>query len=279
VDIRECYRILRLPRGATLDDVKSAFRKRAFELHPDLNPGNPQAHAEFQKLNEAYVLLREALGQEPGARPGARPGSKPTADRAEGAARYRAQAEAKAPGQGKAAGNGTGASAGNGAANGAGPAGPRPGAAADGRFFYRKEEVLKNILNDPFARKVFEDIYSQIRRGAPTAAPGVTRSRSLALRWGEREIALDLTFGLWRGLKGWLRRQMDDEQTVRLPAAQLLPGNRLRLQVRRAWSGDPVTVEVPIPPDYVIGRALRLRGLGRKLGPLKGDLYLRLMAL
>ncbi|WP_028586534.1 J domain-containing protein [Desulfocurvus vexinensis] len=270
MDIRECYRILRLHKGASLDDVKSAFRKRAFELHPDLNPGNPQAHAEFQKLNEAYVLLREALAQEPPPRPGARPEAKPTADQAEGAARYRAQAQAKAPG------NGTG----NGAANGAGPAGPRPG--ADGRFFYRKEEVLKNILNDPFARKVFEDIYSQIRRGAPAGAPGapgVTRSRSLALRWGDREMSLDLTFGLWRGLKGWVRRQMDDEQTVRLPAAQLLPGNRLRLQVRRAWSGDPITVEVPIPPDYVIGRALRLRGLGRKLGPLKGDLYLRLMAL
>ena len=270
MDIRECYRILRLHRGASLDDVKSAFRKRAFELHPDLNPGNPQAHAEFQKLNEAYVLLREALAQEPPPRPGARPEAKPTADQAEGAARYRAPAQATAPGNGA------------GAVNGASPSGPRPGAGADGRFFYRKEEVLKNILNDPFARKVFEDIYSQIRRGAPTAAPGpsgVTRRRSLALRWGDREMSLDLTFGLWRGLKGWVRRQMDDEQTVRLPAAQLLPGNRLRLQVRRAWSGDAVTVEVPIPPDYVVGRALRLRGLGRKLGPLKGDLYLRLMAL
>lgn len=268
MDIRECYRILRLPKGATPDDLKSAFRKRAFELHPDLNPGNPQAHTEFQKLNEAYVLLREALGQEPPPRPGA---ARPTAEQAEGAARYRAQAGAQAPGKGAQA---------PGAAPGAAPGqGPRAGAASDGRFFYRKEEVLRNILNDPFARKVFEDIYSQIRQGAPAGAPGVTRSRSLALRWGDREMSLDLTFGLWRGLKGWLRRQMDDEQTVRLPAAQLLPGNRLRLQVRRAWSGDPVTVEVPIPPDYVVGRALRLRGLGRKLGPLKGDLYLRLMAL
>ncbi len=262
MDIRECYRILGLAKGATLGDVKSAFRRRAFELHPDLNPGNPNAQAEFQKLNEAYVLLRQAMADEPQPRAGAGPGA-PTADQAEGAARYRTQAETEAPGRPGA--------------------GPTPGEAkkeAPGpRFRFRKEEVLGNILNDPFARKVFEDIYSQIRRsGARSAAPAPVRSRNLSLRWGGREMSLDLTFGLWRGLKNWVRRQMDDEQTVRLPANQLLPGNRIRLQIRRALSGDPVTVEVPIPPDYVIGRALRLRGLGRKLGPLRGDLYLRLMA-
>ena len=57
-----------------------------------------------------------------------------------------------------------------------------------------------------------------------------------------------------------------------------MPGSRLKIQIRRAWSGQPVSVEVPLPSDYVVGRPLRLKGLGRKLGPLKGDLYLRLLA-
>lgn len=252
-----------------MEEVKSAFRARAFELHPDLNPNNPDAHAKFQEVNEAYVLLKEALVNEPAPRrakqrPAPKPGP-PTADKTEGARRYDQQAKTEAPGR-------------------PGAASPRPGpkreATPGARFTYKKEDVLKNILNDPFARKVFEDIYSQIRKGGAAArnAPQVVKRRSLSMHWGSKELKLDLSRGVLGGIKHWLSRQMDDEQTVTLQAGQLMPGNIIRLTIRRAWSGNPVTVEVPIPTDYVIGRPLRLRGLGRKLGPLTGDLYLRLMA-
>ena len=44
-------------------------------------------------------------------------------------------------------------------------AGARPG--RSDAFFSRQEEVLKDILSDPFARQVFEDIFSRLKRGAP----------------------------------------------------------------------------------------------------------------
>ena len=53
---KDCYVILGLCEGASLEDVKKAYRKRAFELHPDLNPSD-QASKQFQALNEAYVLM------------------------------------------------------------------------------------------------------------------------------------------------------------------------------------------------------------------------------
>jgi molecular chaperone DnaJ len=48
--------------------------------------------------------------------------------------------------------------------------------------------------------------------------------------------------------------------------------------VSARFSGLPRTVEITLPPDFVVGRPIRLKGLGRKLGPFTGDLYLRILA-
>ena len=37
MNLQECLSILKLDKGASLNDVKSAFRKLAFKYHPDLN--------------------------------------------------------------------------------------------------------------------------------------------------------------------------------------------------------------------------------------------------
>ncbi len=41
LSLKECYEILHLEKGASLEDLKKSYRKRAFELHPDLNPIYP----------------------------------------------------------------------------------------------------------------------------------------------------------------------------------------------------------------------------------------------
>ena len=76
-------------------------------------------------------------------------------------------------------------------------------------------------------------------------------------------------------IKGWVRGQLDSEETVHYPAHALGPGRTLRLTVSARF-GEPKTVEITLPPDFVPGRPIRLKGLGRRLGPWKGDLYLRL---
>jgi len=51
------YDILGVPRNSTDKDIKSAYRRLARKLHPDVNPGDEKAQAEFKKVNEAYEVL------------------------------------------------------------------------------------------------------------------------------------------------------------------------------------------------------------------------------
>lgn len=48
------YEILGLEQGASKDDVKRAYRKKARENHPDLNPGDKDASKRMNEINEAY---------------------------------------------------------------------------------------------------------------------------------------------------------------------------------------------------------------------------------
>ena len=56
---RDYYEILDVPRTATEQDLKSAFRKLAKECHPDRNPGDKEAEQRFKDLNEAYEALKD----------------------------------------------------------------------------------------------------------------------------------------------------------------------------------------------------------------------------
>lgn len=53
------YDLLGVDRSADEKVLKSAFRKKAMQHHPDRNPDNPEAEKEFKKLNEAYEVLKD----------------------------------------------------------------------------------------------------------------------------------------------------------------------------------------------------------------------------
>jgi molecular chaperone DnaJ len=55
---RDYYGILGVPRDATDDDIKRAYRKLARKYHPDVNP-EPEAHEKFKEINTAYEVLSD----------------------------------------------------------------------------------------------------------------------------------------------------------------------------------------------------------------------------
>ncbi len=57
---RDYYDILGVPRGASDDELKKAYRKLAKAHHPDLNAGNKESEAKFKEANEAYAVLSDS---------------------------------------------------------------------------------------------------------------------------------------------------------------------------------------------------------------------------
>lgn len=53
------YDILGISKGASAAEIKKAYRKKAIEFHPDKNPGNHEAEANFKKAAEAYEILSD----------------------------------------------------------------------------------------------------------------------------------------------------------------------------------------------------------------------------
>ncbi len=56
---RDYYEVLGVPRAATDQELKSAYRKLALQFHPDRNPNNPDAEDKFKEASEAYAVLAD----------------------------------------------------------------------------------------------------------------------------------------------------------------------------------------------------------------------------
>lgn len=57
---RDYYEVLGVTKGATAEEIKKAYRKKALQFHPDKNPGDSEAEDKFKEAAEAYEVLSNA---------------------------------------------------------------------------------------------------------------------------------------------------------------------------------------------------------------------------
>ena len=54
---RDLYEVLGVPRDATADQIKHAYRAKVRECHPDTHPNDPDAEQKYKEVNAAFSVL------------------------------------------------------------------------------------------------------------------------------------------------------------------------------------------------------------------------------
>ena len=64
MQLKDYYKILNVGPAATVQQIKKSFRLLALQFHPDKNPGNAYAEAQFREVQEAYEILSDTKKRE-----------------------------------------------------------------------------------------------------------------------------------------------------------------------------------------------------------------------
>src|SRR4051794_32715516 len=60
VEYKDYYRVLGVPRTASAEEIRKAFRSLARQYHPDVAKDKKHAEEKFKEINEAYEVLSDA---------------------------------------------------------------------------------------------------------------------------------------------------------------------------------------------------------------------------
>jgi molecular chaperone DnaJ len=251
----EYYDTLGVPRKASTDDIRKAYRKLARKHHPDLNPGDKSAEERFKNVQEAYDVLSDPKKREMYDQVG-----------------FYSESGFAGAGPG-----------------GPGGRGPQPGMDFDSFDF---SDAFSGAAGGAGRRTEtggggFRDVFSQFfggRGGAHQAQPEPEKG-------GDLEYVMDIDF--WQAIKGTQVRLSITRYDVCGHVAQMAGAMKFNLTCPRCGGTGKLrnacpecggegrvtrteTVETRIPPGARNGSRLRVPGKGNAgtMGAPPGDLYI-----
>lgn len=288
MNLQQCYTLLGLSENDTIETLKTQYRRLAFKYHPDLNQSDPQAGQKFQEINEAYLTVQKAMQN--GTKLKFTSGKTQTTNLWKRTTRPQNQnrqtntqncTEKKEhkkstdfkkteKQQRKWEKNNTRE-----------PFIPDP----------HKDSIFQDLLKDPFAKKVYEDIFFKLKNEKPrqktetknqkNKSESEQKPNNSATNFQDEQADNVNFFSLKQSvffrIRNWLHNQTDIRETVYLPAQKLLPGSTILITVKQPFTQKPIMLDIRLPYDFAVGRTLRLRKKGKNLGFFKGDLYLQFL--
>jgi curved DNA-binding protein len=283
MQFKDYYQLLGVPRGASQDDIKRAYRKLARKFHPDVSK-EPEAEARFKEVGEAYEVLRDAEKR---------------AAYDQFGSDWKAGQDFRPPPDWDAGFEFRGTGPGSGFSDffetlfgGAGPfSGARgPGASARHGFRARGEDHHAKILIS------VEDAYRGGRRSVQLQSPEVDGNGNVALK--RRQLNVGVPRGILAGqqirLGGqgapgigggkpgdlYLEVEFEAHPDYRVEGRDIY--SQLKISPWEAALGARVPastpggqVELTVPPGAQSGQKLRLKGRGMPGNP-PGDQYVEL---
>ena len=265
--MKDYYQILGVPEDASQEDIKAAFRKLAFQYHPDVNPGREkQAEEKFKEINEAYSVLGDAAKR-----------------RQYDYARRSGFVGAGAPGSGYSQADIFRDAFSNPAfAEELNRMFQQAGLRFDQEFmnqtFFSGRGVVYSFSFGPggFSRQAY-----RFGEGAgasagppqelPAYKPGLVERMLSRATMGLMRFSLRTIFGL--ELPAPPAESLDERQEFILTPAEAEAGGEKSVTVRHGWSRKRLMVKVPA--GVKDGADIRLKGMGKRNGKVSGDLYLR----
>jgi len=296
---RDYYEVLGLKKGATVEEIKKAYRKLAVKYHPDKNPGDNKAEDRFKEINEAYAVLSDPKKKEQFDQFGTNNfhqrfsqedifrgfdvgdifkeqgyGTDDIFSRIFGDALRRQRG-----GAGRAGGAGAGAGAGAGSGAGTGRAGGMGGMGSKGEDFTMEIQVTFRDAYDGADKRVAfmrdgvrEELSVKVPPGIASGGRLRVPGRGGAGRFGAPSGDLFLNVNV--GTDPLFERDGDDIvhlQEVKFSEATL--GGYIEVPTMEGAK------RLKIPAGIQSGTKLRLKGLGfPKMGTAgRGDMYVRVM--
>jgi curved DNA-binding protein len=264
--MKDYYEILGVATEAPPDAIRSAYRRLALRYHPDHNPGDAGAEDRFKEVAEAYGVLSD-------------PDKRRRYDAARAHGAHRGTAD------------------------------------HGGGFRYSQEEIFRDLFRDPRFQRMAGELFREFQRAGlrsdrrfldriffggrgllmagffvfgPFGPARVSRRRPhallakgppllRALSWAGRKVAAALGAGGERTVAAEVageERGRDLSYRIALEPGLLREGTSVTVAVPRTSGRE--TLRVRVPPGTRPGTRLRLRGKGRRLEGMAGDLFLEI---